>query len=177
MTGALSVALATLRFRGLLELHDLSLEVADVLEALVDRREAEVRDGIKGAEVLEHRQAEEPALDRRTRAPGPLLDIVGDDPGGVGRHRPSRDRELDAGLELGAVERHELARALPDQERGLLVALVGREPLTTGEALPPAPNRGALVGRPRVDHLVVIDPAVRTAHAAPVVTSIPHRRR
>src|SRR5580765_1073843 len=57
------------------------------------------------------------------------------------------------------------------------MALVRGEPLPAFQALPPAADRGALVGRPRIDHLVVIDPAVRTAHASTVaMRSSPMRR-
>src|SRR5262249_8410098 len=75
-------------------------------------------------------------------------------------------------------ERDKLARALAHHERGFLVALIGGEPLAALEALPSATDRRALLGRPRVDDLVVVDPAVRTAHAATVVRpSSPSRPR
>src|SRR6476620_885052 len=110
MLGMWLLGLPTLGFGGLLELHDLAFEVADVRETLVDGGEAQVRHRVERAEMVEHGEAEELAPHLGSLAPGPFLDVVGDDPGRVWRHRPAGDRELDPGLALGPLERPELTR-------------------------------------------------------------------
>ena len=71
----------------------------------------------------------------------------------------------DAGGDLLAVERLGLAAALADGQRGVLGALVGREPLPAHQALPPSADRRPALGRARVHHPVAVGRTVRTAHA------------
>ena len=79
------------------------------------------------------------------------------------RHRP-----LDAGLDLRPLEGLLHARPLHHHQGELLEALVRREAPPAGEALPPAPDRAAVVGGTRVDDLVFGGLAVRTAHRSTV---------
>ena len=132
---------------GLLELHDLALEVADVLEALVDRGEAQVRDRVEGAQALEHGQPENSLRDlgalararsstRRRRAPRPPS----------GATAPPRDRVLDAGLRASP------GRTAPiSPERFTTMSGSSSTPLVGGE--PPRRTRGTPAGagprRPR----------------------------
>src|SRR4051794_22211226 len=105
-----------LRRRGLLELHELPLEVPDVLEALVDRRKAQVRDRVERSQVLEDRETQELAVDLAPLGPDPLVDVVGDGLGGAVGDRPPGDRPLDAGEELLPVVRLHDPGALPNQD-------------------------------------------------------------
>ena len=54
---------------------DLALEVGDVLEALVDRREAQVGDVVEAAQPLEHGQADPVAADLAALGPQLLLHL------------------------------------------------------------------------------------------------------
>ena len=66
------------------------------------------------------------------------------------------------------VEGHPVARALHHHQRQLLHPFVGGEALAAPQALPPAAHRGGIVGRARVDDLVVVGRAERAAHRATV---------
>src|SRR5262245_2535256 len=65
-----------LRSGALLELGDLPLEVAEVLEALVHRREPDRRDRVEGAEALEHGAADPLARDLVAPPARRLLDLT-----------------------------------------------------------------------------------------------------
>ena len=68
------------------------------------------------------------------------------------------------GLELLAVPGLARAVALDDHQAHILDALVGREPAAAGQALAPSADGAAAVGRPGIDHPVVVDTAPWTSH-------------
>ena len=88
-----------------------------------------------------------------------------------GRARPARCRPA-----AWPVERLDVAPTLAHEQRRVLDPFVGGEATTAGQALPPAPDRARLVGEARVDDLVVVRPAVRTAHEPTVIRSVPNAR-
>src|SRR5205085_7582931 len=73
-------------------------------------------------------------------------------------------RDLDRARELVAVERQTAAVALDHGEFAQLHALERREAELTGEAHAAAPDRGRILGRPRVLHLRVEATALRATH-------------
>src|SRR5215210_5925863 len=157
-----------LRLGRLLEHRDLALEVGDVLEALVDGREPQVRDGVDRLQALEHRETDAFARDLRPGGAHLLLDLAGQR-----RHRALGDRATghrvcDAGRELDPLERLLDARPLHDDQRELLEPLVGGETTPARDALAPPADGRAFVRRTRVDHLVVGRLAVRATHGATV---------
>src|SRR5262249_33499780 len=108
------------------------------------------------------------------------------DPGddGVDRRRvePVGRRPLDAGTQLGPVERLEGARPFAHLQADVFDALVGGVPPPARETFAPAPNRRAFVGHARVDDLVVVRTAEGTAHVFTVASvlcrnvGVPHAR-
>ncbi len=74
----MSVGLTSLRFGRLLELHHFALEVGEILEALVHRREPQVRDVIEAAQALEHGDADAVAPDLAAFGAQLLLDLAGE---------------------------------------------------------------------------------------------------
>src|SRR5262249_54376772 len=124
---------------------DLALERLEVLEALVDAREPDVRDLVELAE-LRHREL----ADARRRHLGHAfrpelgLDLVGGRFGGAVRHGPPGQRLAESRGELVAIELLASAIALDDDEARRLDALVGGEAGTACRALAPSPDRGGV---------------------------------
>src|SRR5205823_1276767 len=143
---------------------ELSLEVGQLLEVLVDAGEAQVGHVIELPEAAEHLDADLLGGDHWPLAPKLLLD-----PGGELRdlfpaHRAVLDRLGHARLDLGPVERLLLPVTLDDREAGHLDALERRVPAAAGQALTAAPDRRTGVRGPRVDDLVLEVAAPWTSH-------------
>ncbi len=149
-----------------MELAHLALEIGEVLEALVDRSEAQVGDVVEPAEPLEHGHPDPVARDLAADCPQLLFD-VGDQPVDRGVVEASGRGALDPGTELRRQERFGRARPLADDEGRFFDPLIGREPATARQAFAPTTNGHRLRRLARVDHLVVVRPAVRTAHEKP----------
>src|SRR5258705_10998331 len=134
-----------LRRGALLELDDLALEVAEVVETLVDGRESHGGDRVELAQPLEHRAADPLARDLVTTRSGGVFDLVREGVDGSRVDRAPGDRSFDPGADLLEVERLSRARPFDDHQRELVDALVGGEPGAAARALPPAPPRRAFV--------------------------------
>src|SRR5207247_378915 len=119
-----------------LELVDLALEVGQILEALVDRSEAQVRDRVELAQALEHRHADLLARDLGPAVAQGFGELDDDRVHGVGLE-PSARGARDARGELGVLERLDTPRALAHRERHVERALERRESTAAREALPP----------------------------------------
>ena len=169
-SGGLGRPLSALGLGGLLELADLTLEVGEVLEALVDRREPQVRDRGRAPAAARAR----PCRPGRSRPRRPsarsssstsatsCVDRRRVEPAVADRSMPARS----LARSNGSVAPDALARRASGD---LLDPLVGREPAAARQALAPAPDRDRLVGQARVDDLVVVRPAVGTAHETTVI--------
>jgi hypothetical protein len=133
-----------LRFGRLLELDHLALEVGEILEALVHRRESQIRDVVETAQPFQHGDADAIAADLAALGAKLLLDLRGECLYGV-VVEPAGRGVFEAVAELLPVERLVGAIALANHDAELVDPLVGREPPTTGEALAPAPDRRAVL--------------------------------
>ena len=106
--------------------------------------------------MIEHRQPDSARGDFAAREPQLVLDrqrqlfdlLLADRPTFARRAHPVDD--------LVAVEGLGAAAGLDDDQRHLLDTLEGGEAVRAREALPAAPDGGALLGQARVDHLGVV---------------------
>ena len=123
-------------------------EVGDVLEAAVDRREADVGDLVELVELLHHHLADLPrrdlALAERQHLRDDALDRLVDE---LGRHRPLVQRALEAVAQLADVEVGARAVGLDDLRQPQLDRLVGGEALLAAGAAAAAADRVAGLGR------------------------------
>jgi len=140
------------------------MEIGGRVEVLVDAGEPEVGDLVEATEPLQDGQAELLARHFAAEQPelvfdleGQVCDLVVVD-GAPGR------RDGHAGLDLGSVERHPVTRALDHDERQLLTTLERGEPVTALEALAATADGRTIIGKSRVDHLVIEFGATRTTH-------------
>ncbi len=152
----------------LLQLPDLAFEVREILEALVDRGEPQVRNRIEPTQALEDRHADAIAGNLAARGAHLLLD-VGDD--GVDRRfvEAATRRAFDTGADLRAIERLGEPRALAHEHRDFLDPFVRGVAAATRETFTPAADRDRVLDESRIDDLVVVRAAVRTTHT-PTVT-------
>src|SRR5262249_30566072 len=138
-------------------------EVGKILEALVHRREAQVRDVIEPAQLLQHGDADAVAPDLAAFGAELLLHTARERVERVVVEAAAR-RSLEPAPKLLALAPFAGPAALHDHEPVLVDPLVGREPLPAGQALPAPADRGAVLAHPRVDDLVVVLAAERAAH-------------
>src|SRR5205814_10372304 len=82
----------------------------------------------------------------------------------IGLDRPLAQRDINRAGQLVAVERFALRVLLDYGELAQLDPLEGREAGAATDAEAPAPDRAAILGRPRILHLGIIGAAKRTAH-------------
>src|SRR5947207_1797272 len=155
---------APLGARRLLQEADLPLEVGEVLEALVNRGEAEVGDGVEGPQVVEDGLADHLAAHLGTLLPDLLLHRQGEGGDVVLADRAVLGRPAHPVDDLGPLERLPVARPLHDHEVGLLDPFERRVAPPAAQALPSPAGGGTAVGHARIDDLVVHAMAVRAAH-------------
>src|SRR5688572_19042555 len=142
------------------------LEIPRLAEVLVDRGEADVGDRVERLQALHHHLAD-PA--RRHLALAAGLELALDrgceplDP--LRRNRPLAAGDRDRTLELAAVERLAPVLRLDDGELAQLHPLEGGEARPAILALPPPPDRRAVLGGTAVLHLAVLMAAERAAHS------------
>ncbi len=124
------------------QLVNLALEVLEVLEALVDRCEADVGDVVQGAQLLHRERTDAGARDLRQAGAAQLaLDRVGGALRGILGNRASGQRLRQPGRQLVAVELLAGAVALDDDQPRGLDALVRGEPGGAGGALAATADR------------------------------------
>src|SRR5579859_7588216 len=147
------------------DLLDLALDLLQVHELSVHRREADVRDLVEVAQAVHDHLADLAARDLHPARPAQLrLDVVDDGPQPLRRDVALLGRLLQAVEQLLRVEVLAAAVLLGDEERHRLDALVRRESLPALQALTPPSNRLPHLGVARVDDLQVVMAAVRAAH-------------
>jgi hypothetical protein len=165
------IVLAGLGGRGLLEFSDLAFEVGEILETLVDRSEPQVGHVVEGPEPLEYRHTDPVARNLEPDGPELLFD-VGDELIDRCIVETPVSRALDPRPELDAVERFDRATALGNEQRCFFDPFVGGEPPTARKTLATATNRRSFLTDTRVDNLVVVRSAVRTAHENTLILSV-----
>src|SRR5688572_28636490 len=131
------------------------LEVARVLEALVDAGEAEVGNLVQGAQPLEDGDADLLAGELGALQPKGLLDLGRQRLELVGRDRPVLGGRPEPGHDFPPLEGRPVPRTLGHHQGQLLQPLVGGEAPAARQALPPPPDGTTVLGEPRVDHFVV----------------------
>src|SRR5690242_4065396 len=145
---------------------DLLAKLLHVLEAAIDRREADVCDLVEFLELAHDELAD---AHRRHLALAAAPHLLDDRAHGrvdlLARHRPLLQRALEAGAELVLVERLAAVVAL-DHGRQLDFRRLERvESLAAVRTLATAADRRAVVGDARVDHAGVVVLAERTMHS------------
>src|SRR5437763_225625 len=148
----------------LAEQADLPFEVTDILEALVDAGEAQVRHLVQAPEPVEHGDADLLAARLGAQQPDGLLHLAGQGLHVLTAHRPVLGGGPHAGDHFGPVERLPVTRPLDDHQGRLLDALEGGEATAAGRALTPPADGRAVVGQARVHHPILWARARRTAH-------------
>ena len=138
------------------ELIDQLAEIAGLAKIAVDRGEADVGHVIQRLQPLHDELAD--ALGGNLRVAGAFElthDAVDHALDALGLDRALAQRNLQRTHDLFAVERHPPPRALHNHQVAQLHPLERREPPAAIGADPPPPNRGGILGRPRILHLRV----------------------
>src|SRR6185437_5368449 len=150
---------------------DAADELAEILglaEIAVDRGEADIGDLVEAGERLHDEPADHLARDLALAGAFELPDQRVDDPlDALPLDRPLAQRDIDRARQLVAVEGLALAALLDDRQLAQLHPLEGREAGGAVRAEAAPADRGAIVGRPRILHLGIVEPAKRTAHSPP----------
>src|SRR5664280_1892631 len=143
----------------------LALEGGEILEALVDAREADIGDVVQHAKLV-HRQLADPCrLDLRGAARAERgLDLVDCPFSGALGDRPPGERLAEPGSELFAIKLLANPVALDHDEPGRLDPLVRREARPAGQAFAPPADRGRIVEVAGVHHPRVTGLALRAVH-------------
>ena len=148
--------------------RDLADEFTEILgfsEISVDRGKTDVGDLIEAGERLHDQFADHVAGDfglaRAFELPNYRVDDAFDP---VGLMRPLAQSGVGRAGELVTVERLALSILLDHRQLAELDALEGGEPCGAVRTGPPATNRAAIVGWPRVLDLAVIGPTERASH-------------
>src|SRR4051794_10499536 len=148
---------------------DFALERLEVLEALVDAGEPDVRDLVDATELLHGQRSD--AGRRHLGDPSGTklgLDGIGGLLRGAFRDRSARQRLTEAGHKPITIEFLPRPVTLHDDQPGGLDTLVGGEPHRTCCALAPAADRRRIVEVARVDDPRLPLTALRAAHRSPV---------
>src|SRR5579875_866332 len=163
MMRASPIAVPSVAFGG--QAVDELAEILGLAEIAIDRSEAHVGHGIERRQHLHHQLADDLALDLGLAGAFELADDRVDRAlDALALDRALAQRDLDRACQLVALERLALAVFLDHGELAKLHPLEGGEARGAVGTEPPPPDRGPLVGRPRVLHLGVFASAERTAH-------------
>src|SRR5438270_10209962 len=140
-------------------------EILGLAEIAVDRRETDVSDLVEARQRLHDKAADHIAgnvgLARTLQLPHQRVDDALDP---IRLDRPLAQGDVDRAGELVAVERLALSVLLDDRQFAQLHAFEGREAGRAIRAEAPAPDRAAIIGRPRILDLRIVGSAKRTAH-------------
>src|SRR5258707_11531008 len=140
-------------------------EILGLAEIAVDRGKADIGDLVERRQRLHDQLADHVARDVGfARAFELAHQRIDDALDAVGLDRALAQRDVDRAGQLVAVERLALRVLLDDRQLTQLHSLEGREAGAATDAEPPAPDRAAILGRPRILDLGVIRGAERTAH-------------